>query len=434
MKALRRLAQNSFWALLIQFAPRFADVLLFVLIGRLYGPYVGGTFSLAGAYVAIAVAAMRGPDDFVTRHVLRAPEDAAAYFSAFFVLHLLIAVFTYGILVWIVSGVMNYAALTTQVTLLLLLGLIPENLIGIAQAVLFGQQRFHIPALVVLGVSVGKLGGGVVVLLLGGTLLPIAVIWIASSVIGMVVLTIVVWKGVGWAGPRYWGPIFRQGRTILAFLVITVLLALEGQADTIVLSTLHSELYVGWYRAAGTITFSLAIFAQAYQFAVYPLMTRYALAAPHKLAAVYFASLCLLGLAALVVIIGVWWGAPYLIPLIFSLDFQPAIPVLRVLIWALLFIFLNAPHARVMLACNQQGIIVYLVAISVTANILLNLLLAPTWGALGTAWARVCSSALFCVTSYVFIRRRVLAVSPGFGTALRELYRNGLEQRHSLNV
>ncbi len=414
VKTLQGLVRNSLWSLIIQFSPRFVDVLLFILIGRLYGPYEGGVFSLASAYLGIAIAAIRGPDDFVTRQVLRTPESTSAYFGAFCVLHLGVALFTYGTLAWIVVGAMSYAALTTQVILLLLLALIPENLIGITQAILLGQQRFHVPALVILAVNLGKLGGGAMILLTGGTLSYVAGVWVLSSLAGMLILVGIVWQNVGWAGPSHWRPIWRQARAILAFLVITVLLALEAQVDTIVLSALHGEVHVGWYRAATTVLFSLAMLAQVYQIAVYPVMTRYALDAPEKLAALYAISLRGLTLGVVPLVISVWWAAPYLIPLVFSSTFQPAIPVLRVLIWALLFIFLNAPHARVMLVCNQQGKIVLFVAASVASNIVINLVLAPRWGALGSAWARVVSSALFCGMSYLFIRRRLIPLSRNF--------------------
>ncbi|MFP4394746.1 MAG: flippase [Anaerolineales bacterium] len=424
MRTLRRLASNSLWSLIIQVAPRFADVALFILIGRLDGPYRAGIFSLAIAYVSIVIAAMRGPDDFVTRHVLRAPDDAPAYFSAFFVLRVGIALLAYGALVGIVVVGLEYEPLTAQVILLLSLGLIPENLIGIAQAMLLGQQRFHIPAIVILAVSLGKLGGGAAVLLMGGSLLHVALAWVASSVMGMTVLVGVVWKEIGWAWPLDWHPIRGQARAIGVFLAITVLLALESHVNTIVLSALRGEVDVGLYHAATTVTFSLAMLAQAYQIAVYPLMTRYAMAAPEKLSALYFASLRLLGLFVLPVIALVWWSAPMVIPLIFSAGFQPAVRVLRILIWALLFIFLNAPHARVMLVHDQQDKIVIFVAGSVLANMLLNFALAPAWGAAGTAWARVISSALFFAVSYIFVRRRLIPHSKnkiGLLSILREL-------------
>lgn len=411
MRTLRRLASNSFWSLIIQVAPRFADVALFILIGHLDGPYQAGIFSLAIAYVSIVIAAMRGPDDFVTRQVLREPEAAPAYFSAFFVLRVGIALLAYGALAGIVLVGLEYEPLTAQVILLLSLGLIPENLIGIAQAMLLGRQCFHTPAIVILAVSLSKLSGGAALLLTGGSLPHVALMWAVSSLVGMTVLIGVVWQEIGWAWPLDWRPVLSQARAIGAFLAITVLLALEGQADTIILSALRGEVDVGWYHAATTVTFSLAMLSQVYQIAVYPMMTRYAMDAPQKLSALYFASLRLLGLFVLPVIALVWWSAPVLIPIVFSSEFQPAVRVLRILIWALLFIFLNAPHARVMLVRNQQDKIVVFVAVSVAANVLLNFALVPAWGAVGNAWARVISSALFFAVSYLFVRRRLIPSS-----------------------
>jgi O-antigen/teichoic acid export membrane protein len=422
MKTLWLLVKNSFWSLIIRFAPRFADVFLFILIGRLEGPYKAGIFSLAVAYVSIAVSAMRGPDDFVTRQVLRTPEGASTYFSSFLMLCLGISIATCVLLAWIVWGLLDYTPSTVVVILILILGLIPENLIGVAQATLLGQECFDVPALTVLAVSLAKLSGGAAVLLTGGSLTQVALLWVLSSMIGMMVLVIYVVKSYGWQPPD-WQLILIQGRTVLAFFIITALLALEGQADTIVLSALRGESQVGWYRAATTITFSLAMPAQAYQFAVYPLMTRYATESPRKLAMLYAVSMRLLALSVLPMVIFVWGLAPHLITFIFSPEFKPTVRVLRILIFALLFVFLNAPHSRVMLVYNQQGKIVFFVAVSVLINVLFNFILVPKWGAVGTAAARLFSSALFFVISYIFVHRHLIPSSTG-GFLLREEVRS----------
>jgi len=77
--------------------------------------------------------------------------------------------------------------------------------------------------------------------------------------------------------------------------------------------------------------------------------------------------------------------------------------VLQVLILALVFMFLNVPNARIMLVKDRQGWNSLFLLGSVMSNLLLNLALDRPWGALGAAVARLFSSAIYFVLSYLYV-------------------------------
>ncbi|MBP7688060.1 MAG: polysaccharide biosynthesis C-terminal domain-containing protein, partial [Thermoflexales bacterium] len=66
------------------------------------------------------------------------------------------------------------------------------------------------------------------------------------------------------------------------------------------------------------------------------------------------------------------------------------------------------PCNRLMLVKDRQRILVSFLAVSALANITLNLLLIPTWGASGAAVARTCSSMLFFFLNQGYITRKVI--------------------------
>jgi O-antigen/teichoic acid export membrane protein len=383
-----------------------ANVAFFILLGRLAGASEAGTFSLAIAYLILFTAAMSGLDDLVVRQVSREPGEAFRYLVSFSIVCLGLSILSYPILSYLLS-IFSYAETTASMVLVLSLSLVPENLAYVAQAVLLGLGNYGAPAAVLSLSSAVRLVGGALVLLLGGELQCVAWVWFLGSLMSAAALLVIaLWK-TGWPRLRSfeWDPVAKDWRTALTFLSITTLMTLEGQADVLLLSAFHDESEVGWYGAATTIAFSLSLFSQAYQFAVYPMMARYALHAPEKLTEIHRRSVLYLGAAVFPMVVGIALLSPQIVRLIFGSGFDPSIGALRVLIGTMIFIFLFVPDCRVLLVRNRQGWVWLSVAGSVTVNVLLNLLLDPLWGATGAAIARVSSSAfLFLTVHWLAVR------------------------------
>jgi len=408
MNTLIGLARDSLFSLILHLAPRLANVLLFIFIGRLAGPSEAGVFTLATTYLIIFTVVMRGLDDLVIRQVSREPDEASHYLTSFLLLRLGLAFLSYGVLSFVVLIVFEYTKSTTVTLLILALSVIPDSLACVAQAVLLGKRRFSAPAVTLALTSAFKLTGGVLVLLTGGKLQQVAWVWCVGSLLGMIVLLLITFKQTTWPQPVAWigwDPLVRNWRAALTFLSITTLMTLEGQADIVILGAFHDDAELGWYGAATTIAFSLTLLCQAYQFAVYPLMTRYASQEPDKLPKLYKRSVWYLGAVVLPMVSGIALLSPQIVSLVFGPEFQPTVKALRILIFSLIFIFLSTPDSRMMLVHNRQNWSWLFVAGSVVVNVLLNLVLDPYGGASGAAMARLCSSALFFLLNHLYVTR-----------------------------
>jgi O-antigen/teichoic acid export membrane protein len=315
---------------------------------------------------------------------------------------------------FIVLVVSDYAASTTSTILILALSLIPENLTCVAQSTLMGERRFGVPAATIASASAFKLLGGILIVLGGGELQQVAWIWCVGSLLGMIVMLVAAFRQAGRSRPAAWirwYPLVRNWRAVVVFFSITTLLTLESQADVIMLGAFHDERVVGWYGAATTVVFSLTLFSQAYQFSVYPLMTRYALREPEKLSKLYKESVRYLGMIALPMVCGIALLAPQIVSLVFGPEFKPTVVTLRILIVSLIFMFLSIPNSRMMLVHNRQGWSWLFVAGSVSVNLLVNLGLDPSWGASGAALARLCSSALFLLLNHLYVTRHFVPLN-----------------------
>lgn len=387
------LIRHALLSFALQLAPRLANVAIFIALGRRTGAADAGVFVLATTYLLIATTLMRGLDDLVMRQVAREPDRAGSYLRSFSLLRLSLVVVLYVALATVTRFVFDYPPQTDRIILILGLALLPDNLAYAAQAVLMGRRRFGVPAAAWTATSVIRLAGG---LMAGDDLIVVAWSWLIGATVGMSIMMVEAFRVSGDtpADWRDWTALRHNGRAALVFTMLTSLAMLESQSDTIILSVVHDTAEVGFFNAATTIAYSLALFSQAYRFAVYPIMSRDAVAAPPQLIKVYAASLRWLALLALPMVAGIIAIAPQLIPWLYGAEFEPTIRVLQILVVTLVFIFLNEPNFRLLLVRDQQGTLLRLMTISAGVNIGLNLLLAPGWGAVGSAVARVASAAL----------------------------------------
>lgn len=414
MKTFLELLRDSAFAIVFHLAPRFANVLLFILLGRLAGPEDAGIFTLGATYLLIFTTIMRGLDDLLVRQIAREPQVVGAYFTNFLILRFTLAITLYFLLVGFVVGLFDYSAQTTVFILVLCLSLVPDAITNVAQAVLMGQRRFSQPALVLGVVNLLRLAGGAAILTITADLVQIAQIWVAASVLAMVLMFWFAIKSIGGIRRlhgRNWAFLQTHKQVILVFFLITLLTTLESQTDTIMLSAFHDEKEVGWYGAATTLAYTLIMMSQAYRFAVYPLMSHYHIHTPNQVSSLYQQSLRFLGMLALPIVVGTIIMAAPIVEFIFGSQFAPSAPVLSILIFVFLLITLNEPTTRVLLVNDQQNTIISFLVVSVVVNVLLNLLFTPTYGSIGAAVARVSSTAVLFFASFIYVRRHYYPTS-----------------------
>ena len=86
------------------------------------------------------------------------------------------------------------------------------------------------------------------------------------------------------------------------------------------------------------------------------------------------------------------WSFSYeIITLIYGVKFLPSIDILGVLSWAILLFFLNFLLSNMLIASGLEKVNTWNLVGVTALNIILNLVLIPLYGGIGSAWA-----TLFC--------------------------------------
>ncbi len=190
------------------------------------------------------------------------------------------------------------------------------------------------------------------------------------------------WRPVGGRG---WAPeAMQEGLGMLGFGIVG---ALYARADSLILLTLKGPVEAGFYGLAYRFYETGLLLSQAVFTALLPRLAterRPERTARRALAGVLgMAVLAALGLAVL---------ADPLIRLPFGATYQPAIPMLRGLVWAWPPAFLSSLGAALWIARGRSGRLFRVFLLGTLLNLTLNGLLIPHSGGMGAALAMLGSS------------------------------------------
>lgn len=415
MNTLQRLLSNTALAFVANVVVRASTSLLFILIGRNLGPADAGVFTLGTTYFTIVFGlSALGLHELLVRELSPRRDESAHYALNYLLIRLATTMLTYLGLVVALRLVLPYNAETEQVILILSLAALPEAVFSIAQALFESHEMLMVPAVAALINSGVKIIGGFLLLQAGAGVIELAWLMVIAGTLsllafppGLVRLFRQVPQrlraGFDWAFSR------AQLRETPGFFTIHLFSLLDYQTDAFLISLLLTERDLGYYTAALTITLAISMLSFAVRAAIYPVMARYARTDEAKLIILHEKANQYLLAFVLPVAAGVALLADPIIRLIYGDAFAPAIPVLRISVWASVFLLLNVPNARLMLIHNRQQAASGVTALSMGTNVVANLLLIPVIGIIGSAVARLLSSFVFFLSIHLYVRRNLLA-------------------------
>ncbi len=230
----------------------------------------------------------------------------------------------------------------------------------------------------------------------------IAVVFLLSEFIGLIVLTVL--------SRRFIHPVFTWDKKVIKSLMqeawpvalMALLVVIYFRIDTIMLSFMKGDEAVGYYSCAYMIMTSLMLIPDAYVKSIFPVMSDYFKTRPAYLATTFARSLKYLFTAALLVVCAGVMLSEQIIDFVFGDSFHPSARALQILIFAGGIIFVSNLVSMSLTAMNRQRINTWLAFANVIANIILNLILIPRWSYIGASIATVITEGLGCFLAFLF--------------------------------
>lgn len=383
---LSKTSKNTIVLFASQLYNKFIAVLFFPIAARILGVADFGKFTLVLTFISLFyIFSDWGLSILTIRNVARSPDQTREYLIHTLALRIALA----GIFYLFLLGLAFWLAYPTEIKILISIvgiSLFTNNILASFNAIFSAYEKMHIPS--ILGIIFSTIYFTLVILCL---LLRLGLTALISVTVFTSLLNAIL---TGWFLREYLVPFrfplnYNFYREILKqatpFAVLSVLSIIYFKIDTIMLSKLKTMESVGLYNAAYKIVEFLRFIPVSLLGAYFPKMSRQAKHSTDELRKTYFKTTKLLLTFILPVAFICSFYANYIILFLFGPSFIPAASALRILIWAVVIMFINAPVGNILYNSNKLYKFIPFAVLNTSLNIILNFIFIPRWSYIGAS-------------------------------------------------
>ncbi|MEK7164634.1 MAG: flippase [Patescibacteria group bacterium] len=190
--------------------------------------------------------------------------------------------------------------------------------------------------------------------------------------------------------------------------------------DTILLKNISGDEAAGLYAIPAKVVFTFPFLALGITAAVYPAMASYASASPERLQNIFRRTLQLLLTISLPICLGIFILAEPIITRVWP-EFQAAIPALRILIWAVVFLFIEYPFGSLLNATGNEKKNTWNRGLQLAVFVIMNIVLIPQYGFMGAVYTALATSILIVFLGAYRARRLAVIFTKSFVAVLVKL-------------
>jgi O-antigen/teichoic acid export membrane protein len=418
---VRRVAKNSIAPIVINVFNRAIEMAFAALAARILGPEGNGRYATAiNIYLWFDIVANFGLDMYLMREVARRQDQARQVFINTTILRLLLFTAVMPVLGGFLTGWQALgeplAAETVWAIILLYAGLLPGSLNYGLTALFRGWEKHEIPAVIQTMTTIVKVTLGVLVLVSGMGIVGLAGASIVTNLTTMITLALLaqrmIWSKLEPTRDRVvWPLLWTMLHESWPLMASLLLQALFTGLNLVLLQRLQDDTVVGWYDAARKWVDALNIIPSVFTFAVFPVMSRQAAQDRSGLQRSYRLSVKLLVLIALPASILITLLATTLIGVLSGKEFLPhGARVLQLLIWSILFGWINSLTNYVLIALDRQRYVLVASGVRVAFVVITNLLFVGTFSYFASAYIIVGGELLLVLLFYIDLRRQLGSV------------------------
>ena len=419
---VQRVAKNSVAPMVLNFFNRIIDFAFAALTARILGPAgMGRYFTAVNIYLWFDTLANFGLDMYMIREVARDRRTSRRVFVNTSMLRLALFVAVVPILAIFLAGRQALQNPLTRETLwtvgLLYVGLLPGTMANSLTALFRAFEKHEFPAAIQTITTIVKVTLGTLALVGGLGIVGLAGSSVLTNVVTMMILGALAWRLIWRDLPAMEVPVGRRlGSRMRKMLAASwplmgslLLQSLFTGVNVILLQYFRGDDAVGWYNAATKWVMNmLNIIPSLFTFAVFPVLSRQAAEDKERLRRSYQLSVKLLMMAALPTSVAITLLAR---PMVWLLSGRAYLPfgavALRILVWSILFGWMNSLTNYVLIALDRQRYVVQASAARVVFAVTANVLLVPRFGYAASAWIIIGGELILSVLFALELRRKL---------------------------
>lgn len=396
--------KNAGWLIGGKVAQMLINLVVGLLTARYLGPSNFGTINYAAAYVAFFSAfCTLGINSVLVKEFVQRPGQEGTIIGTSIFLRAVSSVLSALTIICVVAFLDAGEPVTIAVVALSTIGMV-FHVLEVFHYWFQSRLESRVTAIVSLIAYTVTAIYKVILLVMGSGVIPFA---IATSVeyicVGLLLL---------FAYQKHRGGKLRvsipYGRELLKiscyFILPSLMVAVYSQTDKIMLKQMISDAEIGYYSTAVSLSSVWCFVLQAIIDSVYPsIMQAYGKddAVFQKRNKQLYAIVFYLSLT---VSLGFTLLAEPMITIMYGKAYLPAVAPLRIITWYTAFSYLGVARNPWIVCQNKQKYMLHIYTTSALANIILNVIFIPMWGASGAAVASLIAQVLTTMVVPFFIK------------------------------
>lgn len=412
MSAVRTLAKNTTVLLVANIVTYLLGFFTTLYTARYLGVEGFGILSLALSLTGIfGVFTDLGLTTLTAREVSRDKSLANKYIANTFIIKILLALFTFGLIALVVYF-LDYPETTKNVVYLITFSVIFGAFTGIFNSIFQAFEKMEYMSLNIILNAVLMLTGVLTVIYYGLGILALSSVYFFSGLITLLITFITYsWK---FFIPKihldlkFWKPTIKEASY---FGISSILVVIYFYIDSVMLSIMIGNTAVGIYNAAYRLVLVLVFIPSILVTAIFPLMSQHFESSKKLLKLEYEKSVKYLFIVSTFIFIYGFIFADKIILIMYGEGYSTSIAALQALIFVVPIIFLTYLFGNILGAVNKQRIVTIVACANALLNVGLNLILIPKFSYIGASIATVATEGLGFILMFTYISRYFFKIS-----------------------
>lgn len=381
----------------------------FTLLARNLGPENLGKYYFAISFTTVfAIFIDLGLINVLMREVSKRKQEAQQIVGSAIAIKLPLALATLGAAVLTIN-ILDYPPVTTYLVYLSCICMVLDSFTTTFFAVIRGFHNLFFESISSVLFQIIVMVLGLTAIYNGMNLLWVMGALVTASVFNFSFSSSVLWRKMGIViKPVYDKTLIRSlAKLTIPFGLFALFQRFYMHFDSVLLSLLAGDKYVGYYQIAFKIVFALQFLPLAFVASLYPAMSYYWINNREQLSISFERAISYLMIISIPISAGVAVLADEII-LLFKSGFGGAILPVQIIILALMFVFINFPIGSLLNACDRQKYNTLNMGIVVATSLVLNLILIPQFQAVGASITVLVTNFLMTVLGVYWVERTIV--------------------------
>lgn len=412
--------KNTFWLTIAEIFQKGFTLLIMVWIARHFGPATYGQWAFALHFVGLfSMFADFGFSSLTVREIARDKSKTSQYLDNIIVMKFVLGVMALGAIAFVIQFLGKQPEVERLVYFLGIYTVI-NTYAAFFNSIFRANEEMQYEAICRIVQGFSLFGLMVFFMLTKESLLAVSYAYIGASLCSILVALFFIWH---FFSNFFLKVDFRVCKDILkeAWPFGLAFLFISGyyHADTVMLAIMKNDTAVGWYNAAYQPLLFLLIIPSLLQTVFFPRMSHSFTVSKDQLNTVLNQHLQLVFIISVPICIGTLLLGKRFIFFIYGANYQQSVNILQILIWSFLFAAIGGVLGNTLNSCDKQRTLMKITGVALVANILLNLLLIPTFSYMGA------SVATNLTRFFVIITEFLLLLKMGIGLKIKDYFKMG---------